>query len=53
MMISFMETRIHYTPNKLNRPENEVIVELKSVENLNKTHEVQLVNYLLTLSAKG
>jgi len=26
--------------------ENEIIVELKSVENLNKAHEVQLVNYL-------
>ena len=26
--------------------ENEIIVELKSVENLNKIHEVQLVNYL-------
>jgi len=26
--------------------ENEIIVELKSVENLSKAHEVQLVNYL-------
>lgn len=26
--------------------ENEIIVELKSVENLSKVHEVQLVNYL-------
>lgn len=26
--------------------ENEIIVELKSVENLTKAHEVQLVNYL-------
>ena len=26
--------------------EDKIIVELKSIENLNKTHEVQLVNYL-------
>ena len=26
--------------------EDEIIVELKSIENLNKIHEVQLVNYL-------
>ena len=26
--------------------ENEIIIELKSVENLSKAHEVQLVNYL-------
>ena len=26
--------------------EDKVIIELKSVENLNKVHEVQLVNYL-------
>ena len=26
--------------------ENEIIVELKSVENLSKAHEIQLVNYL-------
>ena len=26
--------------------ENEIIIELKSIENLSKAHEVQLVNYL-------
>ena len=29
--------------------ENELVVELKSVENLTKAHEVQLVNYLTAL----
>ena len=29
--------------------EDEIIIELKSVENLNKAHEVQLVNYLNAL----
>ena len=53
MMISFTETRIHYPQNRPDRPENEVIVELKSVENLSKAHEVQLANYLSILSAKG
>jgi GxxExxY protein len=30
--------------------ENEIVVELKSVENLNRAHEVQLVNYLNALN---